>query len=51
MLTLQSACGLVSGHSEIHENSLVDPGVMDTKSDQMNKNEKHKVLTNVYLSN
>jgi len=51
MSTLQSACGLTNGHSEIRENSLEDPGVIHTKSDQMNKNEKHKLLTNVYLSN
>jgi len=42
---------LTNGHSEIHENSLEDLGVIDTKSDQMNKNEKQKLLTNVYLSN
>jgi len=29
-----------NGHSEIHENWLEDPGIIDTKSDQMNKNEK-----------
>jgi len=51
MSTLQSACGLTNRHSETHENSLEDPGVIDTKSDPMNKNEKHKLLTNVYLSN
>jgi len=42
---------LTNGHSEIHENSLEDPGVIDTQSDQMNKNEKQKMLTDVYLSN
>jgi len=38
MSTLQSACGLTNGHIEIHENSLEYPGVIDTKSDEMNKN-------------
>jgi len=33
MSTLQSACGLTNGLIEIHENSLEDPGVIDTKSD------------------
>jgi len=33
MSTPQSACGLTNGHIEIHENSLEDPGVIDTKSD------------------
>jgi len=42
---------LANGHSEIHENSLEDPGAIDTKSDEMNKNEKQKLLTNVDLSN
>jgi len=42
---------LTNGHSEIHESSLEDPGVIDTESDQMNENEKQKLLTNVYLSN
>jgi len=51
MSTLRSAFGLTNGHSEIRENSLEDPGVIDTKSEQMNKNEKHKLLTNVYISN
>jgi len=36
--TLQSACGFTNGHIEIHENSLEYPGVIDTKSDEMNKN-------------
>jgi len=30
MSTLQLACGLTKGHIEIHENSLKDPGVIDT---------------------
>jgi len=42
---------LANGHSEIHKNSLEDPGIIDTKSDQMNKNEKQKLLLDVYLSN
>jgi len=33
MSTPQSACGLTNGHTAIHENSLEDPGVIDTKSD------------------
>jgi len=33
MSTPQSACGLTNGHIEIHEYSLEDPGVIDTKSD------------------
>jgi len=37
-VTLQSACGFTNGHIEIHENSLEYPGVIDTKSDEMNKN-------------
>jgi len=28
-----SACGLTNGCSEIHANSLKDPGVMNTESD------------------
>jgi len=32
MSTLQSACSLTNGHIEIHENSLEDPGVINTKS-------------------
>jgi len=33
MSTPQSACSLTHGHTEIHEYSLEDPGVIDTKSD------------------
>jgi len=36
--TLQSACGFTNGHIEIHENSLEYPGVIDTKSNELNKN-------------
>jgi len=36
--TLQSACGFTNSHIKIHENSLEYPGVIDTKSDQMNEN-------------
>jgi len=32
---------------EIHENSLENPGVISTNSDQMNKN-KRQILTNIY---
>ena len=28
-----SACGLTNGHTEIHANSLKDPGVINTESD------------------
>jgi len=31
----------------IHENSLEDPGGINTKSDKMNKNKKHKLFANI----
>jgi len=49
MSTLQSACRLTNGHSEIRENSLEDPGVIDTKSDQINKNEKQIVDECIFI--
>jgi len=47
-----SACGLTNGRTEIHANSLKDPGVIHMVSDQENKTKfheqlRHKILTNI----
>jgi len=37
-----SACELTNGRTEIHANSLKDPGVIHMQSDQVNKTKFHE---------